>query len=223
MNETTDGYPAAGSTGPRPPQQVRSRALLEKVLTSAEQLFAEQNEGEVTMAAVAERAGVSIGGLYRRFDSKEQLLNAVRIRILQQLDADLATVLKPAVPDLRAVIALFVDAVARNVGGATSVFRLYIAQTRNELQPNDPVVTTLATAQRLLLDAASRHLDEVPRNDPISALSFTARVVLGACIQRVVASRRSPDGLTWDEWSREMTDMAVLYLTQARPVPEGAN
>lgn len=169
------------------------------------------------MAAVAERAAVSIGGVYRRFDSKEQLLDAVRTRILDRLHTDLAAALQADAPDLAAIIDIYVEAVARNVGEAANVFRQVVAQNPVELQPHDPVVNTLATTQRLLLDAASRHLDEVRRPDPITALSIVARLVLGACVQRVLAVRRSPDGLTWSQWSGEIADMAILYLTQPRP------
>lgn len=169
------------------------------------------------MAAVAERAAVSIGGVYRRFDSKEQLLDAVRTRILDRLDTDLATALQADAPNLAVIIDVYVEAVVRNVGTAANVFRQYVAQTRTELQPHDPVVNTLATTQRLLLDAAARHLDEVQRPDPITALSVVARLILGACVQRVLALRHSPDGLTWSQWSGEIADMAILYLTHPRP------
>jgi AcrR family transcriptional regulator len=54
-----------------------ARRNLERVLEAAQKLFAERGQA-VTMEEVARRAGVGVGTLYRRFQSKEQLYIIVR-------------------------------------------------------------------------------------------------------------------------------------------------
>lgn len=49
---------------------------LERVLQAAHELFAEHG-ADVTMEAVARRAGVGVATIYRRFESKEELFAAV--------------------------------------------------------------------------------------------------------------------------------------------------
>jgi AcrR family transcriptional regulator len=60
------------------------------MLAAAEDVLTADGFDEFTMTAVAERAGVSVGAIYRRVGGKEQLLAAVKDRLLSQLEEDLA-------------------------------------------------------------------------------------------------------------------------------------
>lgn len=66
------------------PDQVR-RALLD----CAAQIAAEQGAAAITIQAVAERAGVTKGGLLHHFDSKQALLAAVFADLLDQMDREI--------------------------------------------------------------------------------------------------------------------------------------
>ncbi len=66
------------------PEQVR-RALLD----CAAQIAAEQGAQSITIQAVAERAGVTKGGLLHHFDSKQALLAAVFSDLLDQMDREI--------------------------------------------------------------------------------------------------------------------------------------
>lgn len=66
------------------PEQVR-RALLD----CAAQIAAEQGASAITIQAVAERAGVTKGGLLHHFDSKQALLAAVFSDLLEQMDREI--------------------------------------------------------------------------------------------------------------------------------------
>ena len=66
------------------PEQVR-RALLD----CAAQIAAEQGAPAITIQAVAERAGVTKGGLLHHFDSKQALLAAVFSDLLEQMDREI--------------------------------------------------------------------------------------------------------------------------------------
>jgi AcrR family transcriptional regulator len=59
------------------PLQAGSRKALRKMLAVAEDVLTADGFDEFTMTAVAERAGVSVGAIYRRVGGKEQLLAAV--------------------------------------------------------------------------------------------------------------------------------------------------
>jgi AcrR family transcriptional regulator len=97
--------------GFRPPQQARSRAALQRILVSAEQELVDTGSDDLTMAAVAERAGMSVGAIYRRFEGKEQLLHAVRDRLLTRVEDDIAAALDSAEGGLSDVIDAFTRAV----------------------------------------------------------------------------------------------------------------
>ena len=75
--------------GPREAQQTRGREALRRILRAAEEVLAADGFDDFTMAAVAERSGVSIGGIYRRFDSKVQLV-AVKDHVLTRVEDNIA-------------------------------------------------------------------------------------------------------------------------------------
>jgi AcrR family transcriptional regulator len=69
----------------RPPQQVRSRATLDRILDSAEQVLTEKSFGEATLAEIMDRAGVTVGAFYRRFPDKDALLHHLDERFFSEL------------------------------------------------------------------------------------------------------------------------------------------
>ena len=60
-----------------PPRQPRAQATLVRVLEAAEAMLAEGLFEDMTMASLAERAGVAVGTIYTRFRTKEDLLPAL--------------------------------------------------------------------------------------------------------------------------------------------------
>ncbi|MFD5393178.1 helix-turn-helix domain-containing protein [Streptomyces sp. NPDC127097] len=61
-------------SSPRPPQQRRSRAAMERILGAAQELVAERGAVALTIADVALRANVAVGTIYSRFAGKDALL-----------------------------------------------------------------------------------------------------------------------------------------------------
>jgi AcrR family transcriptional regulator len=66
----------AGVSCARPERRDAQRNL-ERVLKAAYELFAERGVDDVRMEEVAQRAGVGVGTIYRRFRSKDELFAAV--------------------------------------------------------------------------------------------------------------------------------------------------
>ena len=71
----------------RVPQQVRSQQRVDLILDTAADLFAEVGYESATTNAIAERAGISIGSLYRYFPDKDAILCALADRHLEQVRA----------------------------------------------------------------------------------------------------------------------------------------
>ncbi|MBL9137966.1 MAG: TetR/AcrR family transcriptional regulator [Verrucomicrobiales bacterium] len=61
----------------------------EDILVAAEQVVRERGTGHLTLDTVAERAGISKGGLLHHFPTKEALLRALLSRHLERFDRDL--------------------------------------------------------------------------------------------------------------------------------------
>lgn len=64
----------------RAPRQARSRQTLERILQAAGRTIDETGIGGATMEAFAQRAGVSIGALYRFFPDRQAVVDALQQR-----------------------------------------------------------------------------------------------------------------------------------------------
>ena len=69
----------------RTPQQTRSQQRVDLILNISADLFAEIGYESVTTNAIAERAGISIGSLYRYFPDKDAILHALSSRHYEQV------------------------------------------------------------------------------------------------------------------------------------------
>jgi AcrR family transcriptional regulator len=67
----------ARASARRPPRQQRSRAIVDAIVEAGRRLLAEEGPAALTTNRIAERAGVSIGSLYRYFENKEAVVAAI--------------------------------------------------------------------------------------------------------------------------------------------------
>lgn len=199
--------------GFKPPQQARSRAALQKVLTATEQVLATTGPDELTMAAVAERAGVSVSSIYGRFAGKDQLLAAVKDRLLTRIEDDLDTALGAAEGGLPSIVEAFTHTLAEGFSAGSHVIPYVL--TANGKEAAERGVRALETMQRLFINAAVRHINDVHRPDPMNALVTAVHTITGACIYRTIAQHVWPDGATWKQWATEVSAMTIAYLAAA--------
>jgi len=78
------------------PKQERSRKRLEAIVDAAAQLFAEADFPNVTVDAIAQRAGTPIGSVYQFFEDKRAIFAAVMARSNQRAREVLDLLLRPA-------------------------------------------------------------------------------------------------------------------------------
>lgn len=108
-------------TAPAPPaprefQQARARASYERILVAAVQLYGERGFQATQTPDIAERAGMSVGGLYRYFRDKHQIFLEVVHRALEhnrqeqdRMVAEVESALATGEVDLRRVVKQVVD------------------------------------------------------------------------------------------------------------------
>jgi AcrR family transcriptional regulator len=113
------------------PQNRRSRRTRAAILDAAWQLLEEHGVKRMTMAAVAERAGVSRRALYLHVASRAELLLALHDHVDEQLD--LAASLQPIIdaPDAAAALEAFATHVA-SYHARTMSIDLAVLRARSE-------------------------------------------------------------------------------------------
>lgn len=114
-------------------------------------LAAEQNPGDITTAAIAERMQVTQGALFRHFASKDEIWGAVMEwvaeRLLARVDRAAATAAEP-VAALEAMFLAHVDFVARHPGVPRILF--------GELQRAEPT-----PAKRMVQTVVARYRERL--------------------------------------------------------------
>ena len=80
----------------RVPKQARARERVSRILDAARVELEARSVAEVTIDAIANRAGVPVGSVYQYFESKNALLVAVATLVMDEADADTVKRLREA-------------------------------------------------------------------------------------------------------------------------------
>lgn len=204
----------------REPQQGRSRASFERMLAAAEELLAERGNDDFTLNEVGKRGKVSIGSIYCRFDSKDDLVRAVQVRVLERVNAEQLAMVARAreeASDLIALVERLVDDMAELLRRFADVMRPFMLRAST-----DPVVA--ATGKRRYAEVADAihaalldHRDEIRQPDPERAVASAYRILYSA-IARYLGFG-STMGSAWDgDWAilkEDLARMLAAFLTTA--------
>jgi AcrR family transcriptional regulator len=128
-----------------------ARRNRDKLVAAALELFTE-NGTEVALEAVAQKAGVGIGTLYRHFPTRDALVEAVYLTELDRLHAGAAELLASYPPDeaLERWLDLFVQYAVTKRGLAAALRSIFESRGNLHSQSRAKIVDALGS----LLDAA---------------------------------------------------------------------
>ncbi|GAA4576397.1 TetR/AcrR family transcriptional regulator [Planotetraspora kaengkrachanensis] len=202
---------------PAPGRVREARANDLSVLIAAKEIFAERGLS-APMSAIAERAGVGVGSLYRRYPSKEALAQALRIAAMDQI-CEIAEDSIEQVP-AEQVFARFLDRyLADSFGPLVSVLGGRVADPPEVLAAAD----RMRDALQRVVDVA-REYKQIPEDygptdivviivhlrgalpgDPATVARYTRRLLepLLAGLRVMASSGRAHDAAAapqWDEW-----------------------
>ncbi|GHB03503.1 TetR/AcrR family transcriptional regulator [Streptomyces tendae] len=160
------------SVTPRTPRRdaLRNDAI---VVNAARAVFAEQGP-QASMEAIAARAGLGVGTIYRRFAGKDALLDAIARLFVEEMDRAAATALED--PDPAAGLEWFLDF----VGTFNAEKRRYAASLTDRVPSDDDVSARTADRVRQLTQNAveSGYLTQDATGDDIKALIVAIRGVV---------------------------------------------
>jgi AcrR family transcriptional regulator len=202
-----------------PPKQARSLETVNRLLDAAEQLLDEEGLEAATVPAIARRAKVSVGVVYRRFPDKDTLLRAVWERFLARKREQTTSILAACagmnapLPDLvRGMIRGTIEAQRKK----RNLLRALLQFSRTHPDPafkraaHEMNQANTAAVSVLML----QHRDQIEHPNPEVAITF-AILTLAAVLQAViiegegthVAGLRTPVNL-----EEELTRMLFGYL-----------
>ncbi len=112
------------ATPPRPPRREDRARHRQAILAAATALFAAHGFRATTMQAIAARAGVSVGYLYKHFAGKDAIFTAILTSHLDRIDELAAEVRQRGLPPLEE-LRRSLEAIAAHFNANRDVMRIY--------------------------------------------------------------------------------------------------
>lgn len=207
----------------RVPQQGRSRASFERMVETAEQLMTERGTDDFTLNEVARAGKVSIGSIYGRFESKDDLIHEVQTRVLARVDAEMLASLeaaRAAATDLPTFITTTVEAVADTLRRFAAVMTPFMLRANT-----DPFIAAMGKASYIRTAEAVRtsflaYRSSIRHPDPEHAVDAAYRM-LYASLARYLGFGSSAEAAGEGDWAilkKELAYMVQAYLCYEAPV-----
>ncbi len=202
-----------------PTKQARSRETLDRLLDAAEAVLTEGGLDHATVPRIAERAGMSVGVVYRRFADKDALLRAVYDRYFARIQG------ASSGRDVASLVAhLTLAELVHTVVGSTVALHLHRRQLLRALRTYAESTKDPSFRRRLdRLNAESleqlktlvlAHRYMITHPDPERAVAFAA-FMLGAALRSFVQSDPTTlrtFELRGEDLAAELSRMFLSYL-----------
>lgn len=199
--------------------QERSAETARRILDCGVELFRTGELEATSVPALADRAGVSVGGFYARFRSREDLQRAV----VEQMIAESHGALKAALSTdalaglgAREVLGEFAAALVRLFGGRNrSLLRRIssLVRTDPELPTSRAIRAFNQEVQAMLRDALLARRAEIGHSEPESAIAF-ADLAMSATAREFLfhGGTGLGDGAARATLVQRLTDLGCRYL-----------
>jgi AcrR family transcriptional regulator len=199
----------------RKPKQSRSRESFDRVIEAATELLRERGAQTLTLAEVSRRSKVSIGSIYCRVESKDDLIRVVHARALGNMEHEFAAIIngirRKRLP-LRDLVPLLVRELAQYLRRHADLLSAFI-----ERGAQDPVIASVgrkAHAQtaldfRLLL---LERQNEFVHPDPERAAATCFTIVYGALARYLGLGGNRESGAGEGDWKQLIDDLGLMSL-----------
>lgn len=208
----------------RVPQQGRSLASFERMLKAAEQLMVARGSDEFTLTEVSKIGRVSIGSIYNRFKSKDELIHSVQARALERFDAEqhaMLDLVRSEACDLETFTRAFVDRYAESLKDNAALLRPFMMRA---LSDSDVSLRGKRSAERYaaqVSDALMSYQDDIGHADPERAIRSAYRVIY-ATLARYLGLGSSSESSGEGDWQELKDDLGAMCAAFLRRAPVGA-
>jgi AcrR family transcriptional regulator len=204
----------------RKPQQGRSLASLRRMLESARDLMLERGNEEFTLQEVSERGQVSIGSIYLRFESKDNLVRGVIAEALEALadeETSLIAYLRANSSDLSTFVYGYVEGYAEVLRKHAPLLSLTMDRAQFDPQVAIPGKQHALRAERDAAQAMLAYADEFGGSGPDDHVTKaqTGYHVIFATLARQLSlgsSGEAAHAYDWQAMKRELARMCLAYL-----------
>ncbi len=201
----------------RMPQQGRSKASLERMLAAARELMVERGSEEFTLQEVSERGQVSIGSIYLRFESKDNLVRGVIAKALEVLSRDedeLLLRLERDHKDLASFVSAYVDGYAEVLRLHAPLLRMTMERAASDPQVSAPGKESALRAETNATNAMLAHSAEFGGKDQKIKAQSAYHIVFATLARQLSlgSSGEAVHDYDWNLLKREMARMVLAYF-----------
>jgi len=200
-----------------PPRQARSWRTQQRILEAGTALLEEGGTEALTIAAVASRAGASVGGVYRRFGDKDRLIAALQREMIEHFRADIIRRFTPRRSDSAALVASAVTGLTDTYQAHERLMRVFLVAGATDTAVAKLGSEASIDAARVFRKFLEPILPAIDAPEPELRIDVVYRLVYGACHNRILNGERfeSDRPLTWRQLTDELVTVACLYLLGA--------
>lgn len=208
--------PPAVDAVTRKPQQGRSKASLERMLSAAEKLMLVRGNEEFTLQEVSQTGNVSIGSIYLRFDGKDDLVRAVISDHLERLSAEedkmLAAVTQAKT--LKSFVTDFVEAYAELLKDHAALLGMTMQRAANDPLVSVPGKKSALRFADMSTAAMLKYADEMGGNDKALKVNSAYHVIFATLARQLSlgSTGESVHEYDWKLLKRELARMCLAYL-----------
>jgi AcrR family transcriptional regulator len=201
----------------QPPQQERSRASFERVLAAGAALLEEEGYDGFTLAGVSSRAKVSIGSIYARVKSKDDLFYVIQDRFMTESESMPGFATSPegyAELPTKELIVQIVHDVGKTFQANSRLLRVFMHRGIVDAivaERSSRSVSGFAHAfEGLLLTRR----DEIVQEDPELAVDVAFRIAWGTLARQIMywPTFESEHRIEWNRLVDELGTVLVAYL-----------
>lgn len=204
----------------RIPRQERSRLSRERILDAAERVLADGKATEFTLLDVSRASGISIGGIYRRFADKDDLVVALQERLNVRMTDEFAKLAADAsrrASTLERQIAVLVAGMANLLRRHAPLLRTVVetAMVNTVVARNGVEVFHIHRA--LFKAQLLKYRRSISQAHPEQAIDFCFNASYELVASHFGFGRRGlTDSADWPQLIRDLQRLCVSFLT-ARP------
>ncbi len=201
----------------RKPQQGRSKASLERMLAAGRELMLERGSEEFTLQEVSERGQVSIGSIYLRFESKDNLVRGVIAEALEVLTRDedeLMDRLGRECPDLASFVPAYVEGYAEVLRRHAPLLRLTMERASTDPLVSAPGKESALRAETKATNAMLAHAGEFGGADAKVKAQSAYHIVFATLARQLSlgSSGEAVHDYDWNLLKRELARMCLAYF-----------
>ena len=199
----------------RAPRQARSRHTTERLLAATLGVVETKGLAGVTIPGIAAEAGLSTGGVYRRFTDKDALIRAAFLRLLEAAQASNQVYLPPDLfqdAGLDAALRALGRAMVAQYRGRTGLLKALdqYLETQTDAVFREQALDLIEANLRRLAEALLPFRDQIPAADPRRAITFA---LLSAAT--VIEAHKLHTPLLWRRMAPMDDDALAIEVARA--------